>query len=127
MSGSAALSYRDRFRYTRKLRKPMRSKGKWSTVAVPTAPVIEAGAMGGGIVKILLKAGYLFNDSATPVVEWSVDGITAWTAVALTGYVVSDSLLTTAAVAVGAKYFRVRGVNTFGSGANSNLSLITVT
>lgn len=129
MSGTAAMSHRIRYRKPSsnvQIRKGRGWKKKAQLVA-PAAPFIQVSAAGGGIVKILLTRGYSNFDILSTIVEWSLDGSTGWTATSLTGYTIGDTLLTTAVIATGLKYFRVRYTDTFGTGANSNTPSVTIT
>ena len=121
MTAANATSYRRRFRYANELRRYSQT-AKWNTVAVPKPPqILEVTPQAGGIQKILLARASGYNASTTPVVEWSVNGTSGWTAVALTGYTAGSLVLTTATVAAGTKYFRVKAVNTFGTGPSGNV------
>ena len=120
MTMAGAVSKRRRFRYAKELRR-YKQNAKWQTVALPKAPIITGlSALAGGVVKILFDQYSGWNQgSGAPTVEWSVDGTTSWTGVAVTGWGAGNDIATTAAIAAGAKYFRARWINTFGTGPNS--------
>lgn len=127
MTAANATSYRRHYRYANELRRYSQT-ARWQTVAFPKAPVLrDLSMLAGGIVKVLLDRASGYNKgTSAPQVEWSLDGSTGWTGVAVTGFTAGSDLITTAAVAAGVKFFRVRWTNTFGSGAYSNSKSGTV-
>ena len=126
MTAANATSYRRRFRYAKELRRYSQFK-KWNTVALPKPPLISGvTALAGGINKIGFSTGSGYNNSQTPVVEHSTNGTSGWTNVAVTGWASPATILTTASVVSGLKYFRVRTKNEFGESANSNIVQATV-
>jgi hypothetical protein len=122
MTMAGAVSKRRRFRYPKELRR-YKQAAKWQTVAVPKAAIITGmNMLAGGLQKILMDQYSGWNKgTAAPVVEWSVNGTSGWTAVAVTGWTAGSSVITTATVAAGVKYFRVTLANTFGTGPVSNV------
>lgn len=121
MTAANATSYRKRFRYAKELRRYSQT-AKWNTVSLPRAVrILDVTPQAGGIQKILIDGGLAYNANDTPQVEWSLDGSTGWTNVGLNGYTAGAKLVTTLAVAAGAKYFRVKAKNTFGLGPASNV------
>ena len=126
MTAANATSYRKRFRYANELRRYSQT-AKWNTVASPKPPqLLDLTPLAGGIVKLLLAKASGYNANLEPTVEWSLNGTSGWTAVALTGWTAGSQVLTTATVAAGVKFFRVKCVNTFSGGPYSNSRSTTV-